>query len=244
MAPGDSRPPGSRAPGPGHRPRDFLPEVPVHLVESGLGAPRRARLPPQDVEAGRYTVRIRGPPRRERRAASIARRSAESPSLAPPRISSLLTTSAPGQAPEAHHPTAAAGRPAEAATSQNARRRRSVAETGALVTSRRAGPRRRRYHAVPSGGRSPAGDPAGRTRASARTPLREGNSPVARSVQTSGGGAGFAFHQPVAPDARSSRIPVILAGGVVSSARPSTATTTTAARGGCEHVGAARARAR
>src|SRR6266498_3633572 len=115
----------------------------------------------------------------------IARRSASIPSAAPDRISSFPTIEAPGHGPDAHHPTATAETPLDAATSQKARLVRSLAETGALETNRSFGPRRRRYQDVPSGGRRASGAPRGRTLSRARTAWREAGTPVARSLQTS-----------------------------------------------------------
>src|ERR1700730_17757635 len=125
-----------------------------------------------------------------------ATRSASTPSVALPRIARLSMTVAPGHRAEAHQPTERLGIPAEAETSQKSRLRRSLPDTGALETSRRSGPSLSKYHEVPSGGRSERGDPAGRTRVSVRTPRRRDGTPVARSVQSSGGERRSAGHQP------------------------------------------------
>ncbi len=122
---------------------------------------RRGGTPPK--VPGRPTVsRTRG-----WRPASTSRPSRDRAST-----SRFSTTAAPGQGPEAHQPTASAGRPADAATSQNARLRRSHAETGARRTSPAARPAPRRYQDVPSGGRQrrqPGGtDPLERANAVAR----------------------------------------------------------------------------
>ena len=78
--------------------------------------------------------------------------------------------------------------PADAATSQKSRRRRSAPETGAFATSRSAGPRRRKYHDVPKrrAQRLAASRPAGPASARARRGGARG-SPLARSVHSSGG---------------------------------------------------------
>ena len=69
----------------------------------------------------------------------MATTSTSRPSVERASTSRFSTTSAPGHGPEAHQPTASAGRPAEAATSQKARLRLSQADTGARKRFFKAG---------------------------------------------------------------------------------------------------------
>ncbi len=146
----------------------------------------------RDVAARQIDGRERRSPSRasaSKSAIACGRRS--SPLAARAKTVRFSTTVAPGQGPAAHQPTERLGIPADAATSQKSRLRRSTCETGALATRPSIGPSLRRYHEVPQGGRSASGAPAGRTRVRARTPCRAAGTPVAIVVQISGGDAGL-----------------------------------------------------
>ncbi len=95
--------------------------------------------------------------------------------------------------------------PAEAATSQNAEPA-AVGRRDRRARGRARAPARPAADTTtsPEAARTAAGEKSGRTRSSARTPWRSGGSPVARSVQISGGEAGRAGHHPAAPLAKSS----------------------------------------
>src|SRR6185295_2992002 len=129
--------------------------TPATAASRRVGCPRRMSAP------GRYTAASDRPDERFSNS-EIATESTSRPSRERASTSRFSTTSAPGQGPDAHQPTASAGSPADAATSQKARLRLSQADTGARSTSPAERPTPRRYQEAPGGGRN-GGSPAGRT---------------------------------------------------------------------------------